>query len=312
MTSLMAQNLSLIDASELESLESQWDSFTSRQGRTLAIHQYGDLQGRPVLFFHGTGSHVHGMLLHKPAQQLGFRIIAPDRPGIGRSPFRAGWTLLELAEDLNELCEWLGLGVVDAIGVSGGGPSLMAMAHAFPDRLNRILALACVMPVMDDPRYAVGVGRSVRWMAAMGRRLPLPLFRLPYSLLGLLQTRLKSPQAFERLFASSLSEDDRALFRHPDYANLFMRDFQEAFRQGSRGSAYDVQTFHKPWGFEIQNITKAIKVIHGTEDRIVPISHSEYLEQTAPNVRFLHRPGIGHLGLLADGKFVMETLTAEA
>jgi len=310
MTSLMltAQHHSLIEATELEALEGRWNSFISRRGHVLAYHQYGDPQGRPVLFFHGTGSHVHGMLLHKPARQLGFRIIAPDRPGIGRSPFRPGWTLIELAEDLNELCEWLGLGVVDAIGVSGGGPSLMAMAHAFPDRLNQILALACVMPVMNDPRYAQGVGRSVRVMTTLGRHLPLPLFRLPYSLLGLLQTRFKSPQTFERLFASSLSADDRALFRHPDYAYLFMRDFQEAFRQGSRGSAYDVQTFHKPWGFELTNILKSIQVIHGDQDRIVPVSHSEYLQQTALNAELHLQPGIGHLGLLARGNSLLERL----
>lgn len=304
----MVQDPSLIDAVELESLESRWDSFVTPRGHRLVFHEYGDPKGRPVLFFHGTGSHVHGMLLHKPAQQLGYRIIAPDRPGIGRSPFRSGWTVLEVAEDWDALCEGLHLGTVDAIGVSGGGPTLMAMANAFPSRLDKILALACVMPVMNDPLYAAGVGRSVRLVTTLGRHLPLPLFRLPYAILGILQTHLKSPRSFERLFASSLSAADRALFRHPDYQYLFMRDFQETFRQGSLGPAYDVQTFHKPWGFDVGQIASAMTCLHGTEDRIVPLSHSVYLSETAKNVQLHRHPGLGHLGLLADGHAALRAL----
>lgn len=298
----------LISASELEALESQTRFLSTGNGHRLSFHEYGDPTGRPVLFFHGTGSHVHGMLLHKPACELGFRIIAPDRPGIGQSSFRPGWTLLDYADAMDELCTSLGLATVDAIGVSGGGPTLMAMAYRYPERLSQILALACVMPVMNDPRYAEGVGRSVRIIATLGRTLPLPLFRLPYAALGALQTLFRSPRSFARLFASSLSEGDRALFRQPNYQHLFMRDFQETFRQGSKGPAYDVQTFHKPWGFDLSGIPGEILCHHGTEDRIVPLSHSEYLQQTARHVRLVRRPGLGHLELLADGHAVLAAL----
>lgn len=85
-----------------------------------------------------------------------------------------------------------------------------------------------------EPRmlgYAAGTGRSVRIITTVGMHLPLSVFRLPYALLGVLQTHLKSPRSFARLFASSLSEADRAVFRLPGYPYLVMRDFQETFRR---------------------------------------------------------------------------------
>ena len=73
--------LSLLSQAEVEELEQAVQFFDTWRGSRLAFHEYGDPAGQPLIFYHGTGSHVHGMLLHKPAREYGFRIIAPDRPG---------------------------------------------------------------------------------------------------------------------------------------------------------------------------------------------------------------------------------------
>lgn len=74
-----------------------------------------------------------------------------------------------------------------------------------------------------------------------------------------------------------------------------MRDFQELFRHGLRGPAYDVQNFHKPWGFDLADITLPIDAVHGDEDRILPPVFSEYLKEHAREVRLEILPGEGHL-----------------
>ena len=55
-------------------------------GRTLAYDDYGDPQGKPVVFTHGFGD---SMLIRNPdnalTASLGVRVIAPDQPGIGGS-----------------------------------------------------------------------------------------------------------------------------------------------------------------------------------------------------------------------------------
>jgi pimeloyl-ACP methyl ester carboxylesterase len=62
---------------------------TLRDGRTLAYAEYGDPDGKPVFYFHGTpGSRLE----HHPddaiARERGVRIITADRPGYGHSDFQ--------------------------------------------------------------------------------------------------------------------------------------------------------------------------------------------------------------------------------
>lgn len=279
-----------------------------RHGTRLAYHDVGDPAGAPLLFFHGTGSHVHGLLLHQPARELGLRIIAPDRPGVGQSEFRPGWTVLDHADDLADLLDRLGLERVVAMGVSGGGPSLMAMAYRYPERLRQVVSLACVMPVLTDAEFGRQMGTAVRVMAWLGEHLPLALFRLPYALLGWLQTTLKSPTTFARLFDSSLSASDKAIFSDLGYQHLFMRDFQELFRQGSLGPAYDVRNFHRPWGFALGDITMPIDAVHGAEDRMVPPVFGEFLRRNARAATVEWVAGEGHLFHLAQGHRTLRRL----
>ena len=300
--------LSPLSAAELHALEEPVQFFETRHGARLAFHEYGDPAGAPMVFFHGAGSHVHGMLLHRPARDHGYRIIAPDRPGIGHSAFRPGWTLLEYARDMGDLADHLGIGQFLAVGVSGGGPTLMATAFALPERLRGVVALACVMPVAADPEQSRDAGASVRFTGALAARLPLALFQWPYALLGLIIRH--QPRLFARLFASSLGAADQAIFGDPDYQRLFARDFQETFRQGARGPAYDIQTFHKPWGFSLRDIKTPTEAFQGAADRLVPPSFGQYLVTTAPHVRLHTLQGQGHLGHLAHGYRLFERIAA--
>lgn len=61
---------------ELEGLHQDVRFFQSRHGNRLAYHDLGDPEGEPILFFHGAGTHVHALQLHRPARHYGLRIIA--------------------------------------------------------------------------------------------------------------------------------------------------------------------------------------------------------------------------------------------
>jgi pimeloyl-ACP methyl ester carboxylesterase len=59
-------------------------------GRSLAYAEFGDPDGRPVLFFHGTpGYRLNPWIPDAELRSLGVRLIALDRPGVGRSTPRA-------------------------------------------------------------------------------------------------------------------------------------------------------------------------------------------------------------------------------
>ena len=82
-------------------------------GRRLGYSEYGHATGRPVFFFHGFGtSRVICPPDENPVNELGLRLIAVDRPGIGLSEALPGRTLLDWPTDVVQL----------AIG-SGSNPS---------------------------------------------------------------------------------------------------------------------------------------------------------------------------------------------
>ncbi len=296
-----ANALSILTRDEVEELEKEVQFLMTRRGSRLAFHEYGDPKGHPVFFYHGTGSHVHGMLLHKPALKYGLRIIAPDRPGVAQSDFLPGWTVLEYAQAMADLADHLKIGSFGAVGISGGGPTLMATAFLIPDRLRYVVALACAMPLYGNPEMSGHLGTMDRFYAKLGTGLPLALFKVPFSLLGMMQKVARSPRSFARMFDSSFSSADKEVFKLPDFQYLFMRDFQELFRYGAKGPAYDAQTVYKGWGFSLSDIDIHIEVFQGSADIFVPPKFSEYLANTAKDVRLNLIQGQGHFYHLACG-----------
>lgn len=89
--------------------------FTLADGRKLGYAQCGLLTGKPVFYCHGLpGCRIEAGHLHAAAMELGIRVIAADRPGIGLSSPQPGRKILDHASDLEELGKHLKL---DSYGV---------------------------------------------------------------------------------------------------------------------------------------------------------------------------------------------------
>lgn len=57
--------------------------------RRITFEEFGDAEGTPTFFFHGTPSSSRiGQLLDRAARQGRIRLIAANRPGIGGSSFQ--------------------------------------------------------------------------------------------------------------------------------------------------------------------------------------------------------------------------------
>ena len=102
-------------------------------GRRLGFAEYGASGGQPLLFFHGTpGARLVAGFAHQSALRLNVRLIAPERPGFGRSDFQAGRRILEWPDDVAALADALGLERFAVAGVSGGAPYALACAWRLP------------------------------------------------------------------------------------------------------------------------------------------------------------------------------------
>ena len=95
-------------------------TFTLPDNRKLGYAQYGSRTGRAVFYLHGLpGSRIEAAAFDELAINLGVRIIAADRPGIGWSSPYPERTLLEHGKDIEHLAKHLEL---DEYGVLVGSP----------------------------------------------------------------------------------------------------------------------------------------------------------------------------------------------
>jgi pimeloyl-ACP methyl ester carboxylesterase len=108
--------------------------------------------GDPLLLLHGgTGVGADWQLVF-PSNPAGYRSIAPDLRGHGRSTNSSGtFTFRQCAHDMFALLDYLQLATVKAIGVSAGAKTLLHMATQQP---NRIAAMVVVSATPYFPASA--------------------------------------------------------------------------------------------------------------------------------------------------------------
>ena len=143
-----------------------------RDGRRLGYLDQGPRDGRPVLFFHGLGtSRVICPIDEPAAHDLGLRLIAVDRPGIGLSDRLPRRRLLDWPSDVAELADQLGLADIAVIGWSGGGPYAAACAYLLPERV-RAAGLVSAPSPLSGPGKADELRRFHRTAARAAGRAP--------------------------------------------------------------------------------------------------------------------------------------------
>jgi len=54
----------------------------------------------------------------------------------------------------------------------------------------------------------------------------------------------------------------------------------------------------RPWGFDVSAIDRPVLLLHGEDDRFVPVAHAHWLAARIPAVESRIRPDDGHLTLI--------------
>jgi pimeloyl-ACP methyl ester carboxylesterase len=112
--------------------------------------------GEPLLWLHGfmgAGPDWKHIFDEPPA---GFRLIAPDLRGHGASTNPSGeFSFRQAASDVRALLRHLGIDAVKAIGLSGGGITLLHMATAAPASIRS-------MVIISAPPYFPAEARAIQ------------------------------------------------------------------------------------------------------------------------------------------------------
>ena len=261
-------------------------------GRALGYAEYGDPAGKPLFFFHGfPGSRMEARLTHAAASGRGVRVIAPDRPGFGLSDRKPGRAIIDWPDDVVEAADQLGIERFAVAGISGGGPYAAACALKIPQRLTAAAIISGVGP-FDAPAATEGMMRSNRLMFSLARRFP---WLARPAILLMSRNARRNPEGVISRMSRSLPPSDSAVFARPEVRSVFVEDVAEAFRQGSRGPAWELVLYARPWGFPLEEIAMEVHLWQGESDVNVPPSMGRYQAQTIPNCRARFYPGEGHL-----------------
>ncbi|HYR59065.1 MAG TPA: alpha/beta hydrolase, partial [Chthoniobacteraceae bacterium] len=234
-----------------------------------------------------------GVLLHEAAIELGIRIIAVSRPGLGASAPQPGRRLVDWPPLVRELAAALGLARFRVLGVSGGGPYALAAAWNLPDLIERT-AVVCGAPPLAELGSANGFNIAYRAMLGAYRRLPgimRGFFRIVHPI-----ARVDPPPWLMIMMRGVLIGPDKATLADPAISRMCYEGFRGAWGQYRDGVFEDAELYVKPWGFALEEIRTPVRVWHGTEDRNFSHALVEYAKRIPDcDVRIV--AGEGHYSL---------------
>ncbi len=263
-------------------------------GRAIGYAEYGDPNGVPVFYFHGTpGSRLDAANFDEQAGTHGYRLIGIDRPGMGLSTFDKKRSLLSWANDVAAFADCLHIDKFSIIGHSGGGPYVAACAYAIPERLNGAAIVSAVGP-FENPKAQIGLATQYKVMNAIIKIIPFGA----HFLMWITQKMLNKPDEMQKQMIKQFSEPDQVVFRDPEAAKSYANSMREAFRHGVAGTAYEMRLFLKPWNFNLTDIKIPVTIWYGALDKQAPRSHADIYADLIPNSRLNVLENEGHLSLI--------------
>jgi pimeloyl-ACP methyl ester carboxylesterase len=278
--------------------------------RQIGFAEYGDPEGKTIFWFHGTpgGRRQISPGARVAAQEMGVRLIVLERPGIGDSTFHLYKNLAEWAEDVVHIADGLGAERFACVGLSGGGPYVLACAaKAPPGRMVAGAILGSVAPTLGVDAVEGGLVGFARRFAPI-----LPFTRVVTERALWILVKLLGPlrsQAFDLYMAIS-PEGDKRVFARPEMKAMFIDDLLQASLHQAHAPILDIMLFTRDWGFELSDVTVPIRMWHGDSDNIVPIAHALHLSKRIPNANLHVRHGESHLGALDAAEEIFSELLA--
>jgi pimeloyl-ACP methyl ester carboxylesterase len=275
-----------------------------RDGRELAWRWWGDEDGIPVLRIQGTPA---SRLSRNPdssvQRDLGVRYLMADRPGYGGSTRKPGRGIGDVVDDLVALLDHFGIDRIPAMGTSGGGPHVLALAARHPDRLSAVTVVVGGTPLApDEVKQLVGVNARGYELAEQGWE-PLHQF------LAGVRLRLLSDEGMRGVL-SDAPPTDRKLMEDPVWQRLSRENLAETLKEGAEGWTDESLALHRPWDFDPAEVRAHVTWWHGIGDKNAPLSAARRAVEKMPDVDLHVWEGEGHfVSITHDREIVQELIS---
>jgi pimeloyl-ACP methyl ester carboxylesterase len=267
---------------------------TLGDGRMLHAYDRGGDDRLAVFWHHGSPNiGAPPVPLFPVADRLGVRWVSYDRPGYGGSTRQPERDLAAATADVAAVADAFGIQRFAVVGHSGGGAHALACAALLPDRVLGAVSVAGLAPYGAE---------GLDWFAGMAP-----------SGVASLSAAAQGREAREK-YEESAPEFDPDDFTAADHAALagawsWLLDVVRPAIAGGPGGAIDDDVANTaPWRFDLGQVTAPVLLLHGGRDRMVPISHSEWLAQHCSTAELWRCPVDGHISVLNSGPAAMEWL----
>ncbi|WP_423458095.1 alpha/beta fold hydrolase [Ottowia sp. VDI28] len=226
---------------------------------TINVHDAG--QGEPILLIHGSGPGVTAWANWRgviPVLAQRARVVAPDMLGFGYTSCPPGMPLNVDAwvKQLTDLLDALDLPKVSVVGNSFGGAIALALAHRHPERVKRLVLMGAVgvsFPISEGLEKVWGYQPSLEAMREL-----IGVFAFDHRIITDDLVKMR----YEASTRADVQQRFAALFPPPRQRGVEMLALPEAALRG---------------------ITQQTLIIHGRDDRVIPLEVSERLLRLIPH-----------------------------
>lgn len=293
---------------------SKTQSLILPDGRTLCYSICGQAELSPtagradqiptVFYFHSfPGSHHEAAAAHEPAQRLGLRIVAVSRPGYGGSTNDPARSILSFSHDVVALADHLHIHRFAVMGISGGGPYVLACVHAIPAaRLAGAIVISSMYPAH------LGMGGMMLSNRLLFNVAPWAPWLVSYMFdtsMGKLARDIDHPDRLHDTIAQgfkSLPEEDRRTAEADGgkVLDLLATSIREAFLDGPEGSTCEAKLFGSPWGFDLRELhvrKGELMIYHGAKDVHIPARMAVEAVAEIDGVELILEPEEAHISL---------------
>ena len=254
-----------------------------RDGRVLAFCSYGDLDGRPMIYFHGGGSsRLEPAYADRYAARNRIRLIAIDRPGYGRSTPRQDYRFETVASDVLELADTLRLDRFAVAGMSAGAGFALHLARL---AATRVSAVALINPSPDT--------RHPLWKRSpLIARLAIAASSIPWLLNRATRSLLQDPEKAAKSMVSRTGWSQESV-------EQFAAMTREGLRQSGGIAMLTMEArmlLHTSWRLDWSAIRCPVLAICGIDDQAR--GFYQLLAQQHPQLTTMDVPG-PHMPIVA-------------
>ena len=279
---------------------------TLPDGREMAWRWWGEPDGTPLLRIQGTpASRLYRNPDSSVQQALGVRYLMIDRPGYGGSTRKPGRGIADVADDLAAVVRAHGVERIPAMGTSGGGPHVLALAARHPDLVAAATVVVGGTPLEpDEVKQLVGVNAQGYAAAEKG-------WQELFDLLVQIRERLLGAEGMAGVLKDA-PETDRKLMADPAWQRIERENLAETLKQGAEGWTDESFAMHGSWDFDPSVIETSVAWWHGDDDKNAPLSAARRVVAQLPKVDFRIWHDEGHFASLVHDREIVSELLSRA